>query len=142
MYLNTPWSGVCPSNLADVLEADSTTSTLEISSSNGDPRVDIHPWGSTEEVGMIKYLDQTAGYTTFTNGIWPNNAATPLILPCKKPDGDCYNNAMPDDPANCMVTSCTVDQVNIEGYQRIAFQVPSSGTNCMRWGVRLLTICS
>ena len=134
MYLNTPWSGVRPSNLADILEADAATSTLEINSSNGDPRTTIYPWGSTEEVGMIKSLDQTAGFTTFTDGIWPNNTATPLVLPCKKPDGDCYNNAMPNDPANCMVASCTDDQVNIEGYQRIAFQVPSSGTNCMRWG--------
>ena len=133
-YLNVPWSGVRPSNLADVLEADPITSTLEISSSNGDPRIALHAWGTTEEIDNIKSLDQTAGFTTFADGIWPNITATPLVLPCKKPDGDCYNNANPGSPDNCMVISCTDDQVNNEGYQRVSFQVPPSGTNCQRHG--------
>ena len=66
-------------------------------------------------------IRSTGGFTTFFGGYWPNRTATPLDLPCVKPDMG-------------MVESCTDVQVDTQNFTRMVLQVPSSGTNCARHG--------
>ena len=133
-YLNVPWTGIRESTLPDVITPDPTTSTLTIDPANGDVRTQIYGWGEPEELASATTLrpGTTAGYTTFASGVWPNKTAIQMDLPCIKPNSDCTNGALPQDPDNCMVSNCSDAQIAAEGYERMVFQVPSTGTHCQR----------
>ena len=125
-YFNFPWGGVRPSILPVAIEPDPSDGTFEIANPDlVDGIVPIHAWGSNEEVAAIKNMKELGGYTTFASGLYatpPEPEASPM--PCSNPDPGCAS-----DPINCMVDSCTDDQVS-SGYTRVELVVPSGGPRC------------
>ena len=125
-YLNTPWGGVRPSSLADVLKSDINGTLSPVS----DP---IQGWGADGE--DIPWLEDGGGFTTFAQN-YPITGGRSFDMPCHN-GVDSKNHA--DDDTECTADDYASGYVDLKltaqsddscnNYSQANFE-PRSGANC------------